>query len=279
MSALTDQTSHLSPMMRVMQFAARKASRNLLRDFGEVEHLQVARKGPADFVSKADKKAEETIIENLLRDRPGYSVLAEESGEIIGSDKTHRFIIDPLDGTTNFLHGIPHFAISIALEREIDGNPKELVAGVIFNPITDEMFFAEKGKGAFLNDGTRGGADRRLRPGKRDIFADSLFATGIPFLGRPGHAKFLKELHQVMGHSSGVRRMGSAALDLAWTAAGRYDGFWERGLAIWDIAAGVLIAEEAGLKVESLTGGDVLETGDIIATNEPLYGPLMERVG
>jgi len=244
-STMTEQTNHLSPIMRVMQFAARKASRNLLRDFGEVEHLQVARKGPADFVSKADKKAEETIIENLLRDRPGYSVLAEEGGEIIGSDKTHRFIIDPLDGTTNFLHGIPHFAISIALEREIDGNPKELVAGVIFNPITDEMFFAEKGKGAFLNDGTRGGGDRRLRPGKRDIFADSLFATGIPFLGRPGHD----------------------------------DGFWERGLAAWDIAAGVLITQEAGLKVESLTGGDVLETGDIIVTNEPLYGPLMERVG
>ena len=279
MSAMTETTSHLSPIMRVMQFAARKASRNLLRDFGEVEHLQVARKGPADFVSKADKKAEETIIENLLRDRPGYSVLAEEGGEIIGSDKTHKFIIDPLDGTTNFLHGIPHFAISIALEREIDGNPKELVAGVIYNPITDEMFFAEKGKGAFLNDGTRGGGDRRLRPGKRDIFGDSLFATGIPFLGRPGHAQFLKELHKVMGHSSGVRRMGAASLDLAWTAAGRYDGFWERGLAVWDIAAGVLIAQEAGLKVESLTGGDVLETGDIIATNEALYEQLAERVG
>ena len=278
MNAHTETTSHLSPIMRVMQFAARKASRTLLRDFGEVEHLQVARKGPADFVSRADKKAEEVIIENLERDRPGYSFLAEESGEIVGSDKTHRFIIDPLDGTTNFLHGIPHFAISIALEREIDGNPKELVAGVVFNPITDEMFFAEKGKGAFLNDGTRGGADRRLRPAKRDIFQDSLFATGIPFLGRPGHAKFLKELHQVMGHSSGVRRMGAAALDLAWVAAGRYDGFWERGLSVWDIAAGVLIAQEAGLTVESLSGGDVLETGDIIVSNDALMPQLKERV-
>ena len=278
MNAHTETTSHLSPIMRVMQFAARKASRSLLRDFGEVEHLQVARKGPADFVSRADKKAEEVIIENLERDRPGYSFLAEESGEIVGSDKTHRFIIDPLDGTTNFLHGIPHFAISIALEREIDGNPKELVAGVVFNPITDEMFFAEKGKGAFLNDGTRGGADRRLRPAKRDIFQDSLFATGIPFLGRPGHAKFLKELHQVMGHSSGVRRMGAAALDLAWVAAGRYDGFWERGLSVWDIAAGVLIAQEAGLTVESLSGGDVLETGDIIVSNDALMPQLKERV-
>ena len=278
MPDLSETTSHLSPLMRVMQFAARKGSRNLLRDFGEVEHLQVSRKGPADFVSRADKKAEEVIIENLARDRPGYSFLAEESGEIIGSDKTHRFIIDPLDGTTNFLHGIPHFAISIALEREIDGNPKELVAGVIFNPITDEMFFAEKGKGAFINDGTRGGADRRLRPAKRDIFQDSLFATGIPFLGRPGHAKFLKELHQVMGHSSGVRRMGSAALDLAWTAAGRYDGYWERGLATWDIAAGVLIAQEAGLIVESLSGGDVLDTGDIIVANDALMPQLKQRV-
>ncbi len=275
---MTTATEHLSPIMRVMQHAARKGARGLLRDFGELEHLQVARKGPADFVSKADKKSEEVIHENLNRDRPGYSYLMEEGGEIKGSDKTHRFIIDPLDGTTNFLHGIPHFAISIALEREIDGHPKELVAGVIFNPITDEMFFAEKGKGAFLNDGTRGGSDRRLRPAKRDIFQDSLFATGIPFLGRPGHAKFLKELHQVMGASSGVRRMGSAALDLAWMAAGRYDGFWERGLEIWDIAAGVLIAQEAGLIVESLSGGDVLETGDIICTNEALMGPLRERI-
>ena len=271
-------TEHLSPLMRVMQHAARKGARNLQRDFGEVEHLQVSRKGPADFVSKADRRAEEVIHENLERDRPGYSFLMEEAGEIIGSDKTHKFIIDPLDGTTNFLHGIPHFAISIALEREIDGNPKELVAGVIFNPLTDEMFFAEKGKGAFINDGTRGGADRRLRPTRRDIFQDSLFATGIPFLGRPGHAKFLKELHQVMGASAGVRRMGSAALDLAWVAAGRYDGFWERGLAAWDIAAGVLICQEAGLVVESLSEGDVLDTGDIIVTTEALLEPLKSRV-
>lgn len=273
------QNERLSPLMSVMQHAARKASRSLLRDFGEVEHLQVSRKGPADFVSSADKKAEEAIIENLRRDRPGYSFLAEEAGEIIGSDKTHRFIIDPLDGTTNYLHGIPHFAISIALEREIDGNPKELVAGLVYNPINDEMFFAEKGKGAYINDGTRGGGDRRLRPARRDIFADSLFATGIPFLGRPGHAKFLKELHQVMGASSGVRRLGSAALDLAWTAAGRYDGFWERGLAVWDIAAGVLICQEAGLSVESLSGGDVLETGDVIIASEVLMPQLKERVG
>ncbi len=263
----------MSPTMAVMQNAARKASRNLLRDFGESEQLQVSRKGPADFVSKADKRAEEIIYDNLNRDRPGYSYLMEEAGEIEGTDKTHRFIIDPLDGTTNFLHGIPHFAISIALERE-----GELVMGLVYNPVTDEMFYAETGKGAFINDGTRGGTDRRLRPGRRDIFADSLFATGIPFLGRPGHAKFLKELHQVMGASSGVRRLGSAALDLAWTAAGRYDGYWERGLAVWDIAAGVIIAREAGLTVESLSGGNVLETGDVLCTSAPLLDPLKARL-
>lgn len=265
--------------MTVMQSAARKASRNLIRDFNEVEHLQVSRKGPGDFVSRADKKAEETIVEILGAARPGYGFLLEEGGVIEGSDKTHRFIVDPLDGTTNYLHGIPHFAISIALEREIDGNPPEIVAGMVYNPITDEMFMAEKGRGAWINDGTRGGADRRLRPAQRDIFQDSLFATGIPFLGRPGHAKFLKELHQVMGHSSGVRRMGAASLDLAWCAAGRYDGFWERGLATWDIAAGVLICKEAGLVVDSLSGGDVLATGDVIVANEKLMGPLRERVG
>ncbi len=266
-----------SAIMSVMQQAARKASRNLLRDFGEVEHLQISRKGPADFVSKADKRSEEILHEELSRARPGYGFIMEESGVVEGTDKTHRFIIDPLDGTTNFLHGIPHFAISIALERNLDGQP-ELVAGLIYNPASDEMFFAEAGRGAYINDGTRGGADRRLRPSQRDIFADSLFATGIPFLGRPGHTKFLKELHQVMGRSSGVRRLGSAALDLAWTAAGRYDGFWERGLEIWDIAAGVLIAREAGLIVESLSSGDVLETGDIICANEALMPLLREKV-
>lgn len=266
-----------SAIMSVMQDAARKASRSLLRDFGEVENLQIARKGPADFVSKADKKAEEVIHEALRKARPGYGFVMEEGGVIEGSDKTHRFIIDPLDGTTNYLHGIPHFSISIALERNLEGTP-ELVAGLVYNPITDEMFFAEAGKGAYINDGRLGGADRRLRPGQRDLFDMALFATGIPFLGKPGHTKFLKELHQVMGASSGVRRLGSAALDLAWTAAGRYDGYWERDLKVWDIAAGVLICREAGLTVESLTGGDVLETCDIIVSNEALLPQLKKRV-
>lgn len=267
-----------SALMNVMQTAARKASRSLQRDFNEAENLQVSRKGPADFVSRADKKAEETIHEMLREARPGYGFLMEEAGEIEGSDKTHRFIIDPLDGTTNFLHGIPHFAISIALERTLEG-VTELVAGIVYNPITDEMFMAELGRGAFLNDGRLGGADRRLRPARRDDFSQSLFATGIPFLGRPGHAKYLKELHQVMGSCAGVRRFGSAALDLAWTAAGRYDGFWERGLATWDVAAGVLIAREAGLTVESLSGGNPIETGDIICTNDALMAPLKAKLG
>ena len=266
-----------SALMSVMQQAARKASRGLMRDFGELENLQVSRKGPADFVSKADKKAEEVLYELLSQARPGYGFLMEEGGEIEGTDKTHRFIIDPLDGTTNFLHGIPHFAISIALERNLEGT-RELSAGLVYNPITDEMFFAELGKGAYINDGRRGGGDRRLRPSRRDIFADSLFATGIPFLGRPGHAKLLKELHQVMGASSGVRRFGAASLDLAWTAAGRYDGFWERGLASWDVAAGIMIAREAGLLVESLSEGDAIDTGDIIVTNEALMPQLRKRV-
>lgn len=263
----------LSPLMTVMQSAARKASRSLLRDFGEVEHLQVSRKGPADFVSKADKKSEEIIFENLRRDRPGYGFLMEESGVVEGTDKTHRFIVDPLDGTTNFLHGIPHFSISIALERE-----GEIVAGLVYNPISDEMFFAEKDKGAFINDGRLGGADRRLRHSQRNIFTDCLFATGIPFLGKPGHTKFLKELHQVMGACTGVRRLGSAALDLAWTAAGRYDGFWERDLQIWDIAAGAYICEQAGLQVESLSGGNLLESCDPIVTNAAIMPHLRKRV-
>lgn len=270
-------TNNQTTIMGIMQTAARKASRALMRDFGEVDKLQVSRKGPADFVSRADKKAEEVILETLREARPGYGFLMEESGVIEGTDKTHRFIVDPLDGTTNFLHGIPHFSISIALERNTD-EEQGLVAGLVYSPANDEMFFAEKGRGAYINDGRLGGADRRLYASKRDIFTDCVFATGIPFLGRPGHTKFLKELHQVMGASAGVRRLGSAALDLAWTAAGRFDGYWERGLATWDIAAGILICKEARLHVEGLTDGDVLDTGDIIVANEKLMPHLRKRV-
>lgn len=263
--------------MNIMQAAARKASRKLLRDFGEVESLQVSRKGPADFVSRADMQAERTIYEELTQARPGYGFLMEEGGTIEGTDKTHRFIIDPLDGTTNFLHGIPHFSISIALERTLEGK-RELVAGLVYNPVTDEMFMAELGRGAYLNDGRLGGADRKLAPSRRDDFSTALFATGIPFKGRPGHAKLLKELHQVMAATSGVRRFGAATLDLAWTAAGRFDGFWERGLAPWDVAAGILICREAGLIVDGLSEGDPVDTGDIICTNKALMEPLRTRV-
>lgn len=269
--------SGMSAIMEVMQNAARKASRGLMRDFGEVETLQVSRKGPADFVSRADRKAEEVIHEQLSRARPGYGFLMEEAGEIEGTDKSHRFIVDPIDGTTNFLHGIPHFAISIALERT-DENGTELVAGLVYNPVTDDMWFAEKGRGAYINDGSRGGADRRLYPSQRTDFSECIFATGVPFKGRPGHGKFLKELHQVMGTSAGVRRFGAASLDLAWTAAGRYDGFWERGLASWDIAAGLVIARESGLMVESLSGGNVLDTGDIICASETILPLLKKRI-
>ena len=271
--------STLSPVMTIMQNAARKASRTLVRDFGEVENLQVSRKGPADFVSAADKKAEEVLLDNLRRDRPGYSFLMEEGGEIKGSDVTHRFIVDPLDGTTNFLHGIPHFAISIGLER--DG---ELIAGLVYNPINDEMFHAEKGRGAFFNAG-RGGADIKLRAAKRTEFNEALFATGIPFLGRPGHGKFLTGLHKVMGESAGVRRLGAASLDLAWAAAGRFDGYWERDLAPWDTAAGIVIAREAGLIVREL-GNEAqdadehnpCQSGNVICANETLFPELLKRV-
>ena len=262
-----------SANLNIMIKAARKAGRALIKDFREVENLQVSMKGAGDFVSKADIAAEKIIKDELMGARPTYGWLAEEGGEEPGSDPTRRWIVDPLDGTTNFLHGLPHWAVSIALEHK-----GQIVAGVVFDAAKDEMFFAEKGKGAFLNDGTRGGGDRRLRPGKRDIFQDSLFATGIPFLGRPGHAKFLKELHKVMGSSAGVRRLGAASLDLVWTAAGRYDGFWERGLAPWDVAAGILIAQEAGCVVESLSGGDVTYDGDPLVTNAALLPMLKERL-
>jgi myo-inositol-1(or 4)-monophosphatase len=254
-----------SALMNVMLAAARKAARSLARDFGEVEQLQVSLKGPANFVSAADTRAEEILFTELARARPGYGFLLEERGEIEGADHTHRFIVDPLDGTTNFLHGIPHFAISIALER--DG---ELVAGLILNPATHETFTAEKGKGAFLND-------RRLRVAARTELSACVIGTGIPHNGRPEHDLFLKQLRAVMATSAGVRRIGGAALDLAWTAAGRFDGFWERNLRAWDIAAGIVILREAGGFVSDAEGKDgMLETGNIVAGNEPIQRQLLK---
>jgi myo-inositol-1(or 4)-monophosphatase len=251
-------------LVSVMIEAARKAGRGLARDFGEVGELQVSKKGPGDFVTNADIKAEQVVFEILTKARPGYGFLGEERPEVIGTDKTHRWIVDPLDGTTNFLHAIPHFAINIALERE-----GQVVAGVTYNPASNDLFWSEKGKGCFHND-------KRLRVAARTRLDEALIGTGIPFLGKPGHAQFLKELHQITQRTAGVRRYGSAALDLAWVAAGRLDAFWERGLKPWDIAAGLLMVTEAGGKVSDLTGGaDALESGDVLAANPELHPQLL----
>jgi myo-inositol-1(or 4)-monophosphatase len=250
-----------------MSDAARKAARGLNRDFGELAELQVAKKAPADFVSAADLKAEQTIFEMLTKARPGYGFLGEERGMIEGTDKTHTWIVDPLDGTTNFLHAIPHFAINIALQRE-----GQVVAAVTHNPATNELFWAEKGKGAFVND-------RRLRVAARTRMDEAVLATGIPFLGHGQHARFLKELHQVSQKVAGVRRFGSAALDLAWVAAGRYDGYWERDVQPWDTAAGILLVTEAGGRVSDADGeDDVLAAGSVCAGNLELQTQLLERL-
>ena len=255
-----------SALMNVMLAAARKAGRSLARDFGEVEQLQVSLKGPANFVSAADTRAEEILHAELTRARPGYGLLMEERGEVEGADRTHRWIVDPLDGTTNFLHGIPHFAISIALARE-----GELVAGLIFNPANQETFTAEKGKGAFLND------RRRIRVAARTELATAVIGTGIPHKGRPSHDLFLAELRAVMAGSAGVRRIGAAALDLAWTAAGRLDGYWERNLRAWDLAAGIVILREAGGYVSDADGKDaMLEKGSVVAGNEAIHRHLLK---
>ncbi|HTV45344.1 MAG TPA: inositol monophosphatase family protein [Stellaceae bacterium] len=249
-----------SPALNVMANAALKAARGLLRDFGEVEQLQVSIKGPGDFVSTADLKAERTLRAELTRARPGYSLLFEEGGAETGSDPRHRWIVDPLDGTTNFLHGIPHFAISIALER--DG---EIVAGLVYDPTRDEMYSAEKGLGAYVND-------RRLRVSARRRLGEAVVATGIPTHRGTAHDPYLAGLSAVMGATSGVRRMGAAALDLAYVAAGRYEGFWEFGLKPWDIAAGLLLVREAGGYVSDLSGGHAMMTnGDVLAANDHLH--------
>ena len=256
-----------SALIKVMIDAARKAGRALARDFGEVAELQVSRKGAADYVSAADLKSEQTIFEELSKARPGYGFLAEERGMIEGTDKTHTWIVDPLDGTTNFLHAMPHFAINIALQRE-----GQIVAGVTYNPANADLFWAERGRGAYLND-------RRLRVAARTKFDEAVFATGIPFLGHGQHGRFLTELHQISQRVSGVRRFGAAALDLGWVAAGRFDGYWERDLNAWDIAAGILMVTEAGGTVTDADGGaDPLLTGSVCVANAELHGPLLERL-
>jgi myo-inositol-1(or 4)-monophosphatase len=253
-----------SALLNVMVKAARQAARGLKRDFGEVEKLQVSLKGPANFVTAADRKAEEVLREELAKARPGYGFIGEESGRHEGSDATHLWIVDPLDGTTNFLHGIPHFAISVALERE-----GAIVAGLIYNPATDEMFLAERGKGAFLND-------TRLRVAGRRRLGDSVISCGLPHLGRGDLELNRREMAAVQEKVAGLRRYGSAALDLAWIAAGRFDGYWERGLSAWDMAAGILLVREAGGYVTDLQGKEtMLTSGDIIAGNETIHRDLL----
>lgn len=252
--------SQMSANINVMIKAARKAGRSLMRDFGEVEHLQVSAKGPGDFVSKADLKAEEIIRDELTEARPNYGWLGEESEEVAGADPTRRWIVDPLDGTTNFLHGLPHWAVSIALEHK-----GEIVASVIFNPVGEELFASEKGAGAWMND-------RRLRvSGRRDMI-EMIFATGLPFGGRADLPETLQDLARILPVCAGVRRWGAASLDLAYVAAGRYDGFWERNLKSWDMAAGLLLVKEAGgFTTSMIKGGNPIEDGTVIAANAEVF--------
>jgi myo-inositol-1(or 4)-monophosphatase len=253
-----------SALLNVMIKAAQKAARPLKRDFGEVENLQVSLKGPANFVTAADRRAEEILREELANARPGYGFLGEENGRREGTDKTHTWIVDPLDGTTNFLHGIPHFAISIALERE-----GTIVAGVIHNPINDELFTAERGKGAFLHN-------HRLRVAGRKRLDSAVIACGMPHLGRGDLALAAREMEAVQGKVAGLRRFGAASLDLAWVAAGRFDAYWERNLSPWDIAAGLILVREAGGYVTDLDGGESpWVSGDVVAGNDAMHGTLL----
>jgi len=244
--------------------AARKTARALKRDFGELEKLQVSLKGPGNFVSAADRRAEETLLAELLKARPGYSFLGEEGGRREGADKSHTWIVDPLDGTTNFLHGIPQFAISIALERE-----HTIVAGLIYNPANDEMFIAERGRGAFLNE-------QRIRAAGRKRLADAVIACGLPHIGRGDIALARRETGAMQEHVAGLRRFGAAALDLAWVAAGRLDGYWEHDIQPWDMAAGLILVREAGGFVSDCDGGDdMFAKGDIVAGNETIQKEIL----
>ena len=253
-----------SALLNVMVAAARKAGRSLKRDFGEVEHLQVSLKGPANFVSAADRKAEQILRTELAKSRPGYGFLGEEGGRVEGTDTTHTWIVDPLDGTTNFLHGIPQFAISIALERE-----HTIVAAVVYNPANEELFLAERGKGAFLNE-------QRLRVSGRRRMSEAVIACGLPHLGRGDLALFRQEFCVIQDKVAGLRRFGAAALDLAWVAAGRFDAFWERDLSPWDMAAGLLLVREAGGFATDLDGNDaIFAKSQIAAGNETIHRELL----
>lgn len=257
-----------SALITVMERACRKAAPRLRRDFGEVSQLQVSRKGPADFVSQADKAAEQTLVEALRQARPGFGFLLEEGGELPGeAPDSPRFIIDPLDGTSNFLHGIPHFAISIAVEHH-----GQILAALVYQPLTDESFWAERGRGAWLHNA-------RLRvSGRRDL-SEALIATGIPYKGHGDQPQFEKILNRVIPQVAGVRRFGAASLDLAWVAAGRFDGFWEQGLEPWDVAAGLLLVREAGGFVSDFRGGErMIERAELVAGNDQLHSRLHKLV-
>jgi myo-inositol-1(or 4)-monophosphatase len=253
-----------SALINVMVKAALRAGRSLKRDLGEIEHLQVSLKGPANFVSLADKRAEEMLYTDLAKARPGYGFLGEEGGTREGADKSHTWIVDPLDGTTNFLHGIPHFAISIGLKRD-----DTIIAGVIYNPANDELYIAERGKGAFLND-------QRLRVAGRRKLGDCVIGCGLPHIGRGDHALFRAEMTAIQDRVEGLRRFGAASLDLAFVAAGRLDGFWERDLSPWDIAAGQILVREAGGTVSGIEGrDDALTTGQVVCGNEYVHSELL----
>jgi len=253
-----------SALLNVMIKAARRAGRGLKRDLGEVENLQVSLKGPANFVTIADKRAEEAVYSELSKARPGYGFIGEEGGMREGTDKSHVWIVDPLDGTTNFLHGMPHFAVSIALKRE-----DSIIAGVIYNPANDDLFLAEKGKGAFLND-------QRLRVAGRKKLNEAVIGCGLPHLGRGSFETSVKEMAALQPRVAVLRRFGAATLDLAWVAAGRFDGFWERDLSPWDMAAGILLIREAGGFVSDIDGGEaILTKGSIVAGNETMHRELL----
>ena len=257
-----------SPLINIMKKAAKKASRGLRRDFYELENLQVKTKGPANFVTASDIRTQKIIYDELSYAKPDWSFVMEESKPIENKNTKARFIIDPIDGTTNFMHGNPNFAISIAAEIN-----DRLEAAIVYSPITDEMFTAERGKGSFLND-------KRIRVATRKKLSESILITGIPHLGRGNKELFIKEMDIIIPEVAGIRRSGSAALDLAWIAAGRYDIFWERGLSIWDIAAGVLLVREAGGFAKGIDGSDKdLWNGNIISGNDDIILALSEKLG